>query len=164
MAQGIQPGEVFNAREIYADIIDLPRWEPNSRHPRMSLHRRAAQFAPFAALSGYDDMVNEEARLTERRIDPDEEQLNLLNRQLNILSSAAAGGKRPVVTVTCFIPDERKAGGRYAEITARVKRIDAANRKMILLPLGQQDTPEAIEFDKIMSLRGSILDSLEGGE
>ena len=164
MAQGIQPGEVFNAREIYADIIDLPHWEPSSRHPRMSLRSRAAQFAPFAALSGYDDMVKEETRLTERRIEPDEEQLNLLNRQLNILSSAAAGGKRPVVTVTCFIPDERKAGGRYAEITARVRRIDAANRKMILLPLGQQDTPEAIEFDKIMSLRGSILDSPEDDE
>ena len=164
MAQGIQPGEVFNAREIYADIIDLPHWEPSSRHPRMSLHRRAAPFAPFAALSGYDDMVKEETRLTDRRIEPDEEQLNLLNRQLNVLSSAAAGGKRPVVTVTCFIPDERKAGGRYAEITARVRRIDAANRKMILLPLGQQDTPEAIEFDKIMSLRGSILDSPEDDE
>ena len=130
----------------------------------MSLRSRAAQFAPFAALSGYDDMVKEETRLTERRIEPDEEQLNLLNRQLNILSSAAAGGKRPVVTVTCFIPDERKAGGRYAEITARVRRIDAANRKMFLLPLGQQDPPEAIEFDKIMSLRGSILDSLEDDE
>ena len=164
MAQGIQPGEVFNAREIYADIIDLPHWEPSSRHPRMSLRSRAAQFAPFAALSGYDDMVKEETRLTERRIEPDEEQLNLLNRQLNVLSSAAAGGKRPVVTITCFIPDERKAGGRYAEITARVRRIDAANRKMILLPLGQQDTPEAIEFDKIVSLRGSILDSPEGDE
>ena len=74
MAQGIQPGEVFNAREIYADIIDLPHWEPSSRHPRMSLRSRAAQFAPFAALSGYDDMVKEETRLTERRIEPDEDQ------------------------------------------------------------------------------------------
>ena len=164
MADGKLPDTKLNARNEYADIIDLPHWEPGSRHPRMSLRSRAAQFAPFAALSGYDDMVKEETRLTERRIEPDEEQLNLLNRQLNVLSSAAAGGKRPVVTITCFIPDERKAGGRYAEITARVRRIDAANRKMILLPLGQQDTPEAIEFDKIMSLRGSILDSPEDDE
>ena len=81
MAQGNHPNEKPNAREVYADIIDIPHWEPNRKHPRMSLHDRAAQFAPFAALSGYDEMVDEEARLTDRQIEPGEEQLNLLNQQ-----------------------------------------------------------------------------------
>ncbi len=161
MAVGIRPGEIMNAREVYADIIDLPHWEPNSRHPRMSLYKRAAQFAPFAALSGYDDMVNEEIRQTDRRIEPDEDQLNLLNRQLNLLRSATAGGDRPVISITFFVPDERKGGGRYVTVTARVKRIDTVHRKMFLLPHGQQETPEFIEFDKITALKGSVFDCLE---
>lgn len=86
----------------------------------MSLHDRAAQFAPFAALSGYDEMVDEEARLTDRQIEPGEEQLNLLNQQLNIINNSTACGNRPELTITYFIPDEHKAGGRYASVTARV--------------------------------------------
>ena len=161
MAVGIRPDEVFNAREVYADIIDLPRWEPNSRHPRMSLYKRAAQFAPFAALSGFDEMVKEEMRQADRRIEPDEDQLNLLNQQLNLLRSATANGDRPVVSITYFIPDEHKEGGRYVTVTARVKRIDTVNRKMFLLPQGQQETPEAIEFDKLFALKGDLFDCLE---
>ena len=159
MAQGIQPGEKPNAREVYADIIDLPHWEPNRKHPRMSLHNRAAQFAPFAALTGYDEMVNEEIRLTDEQIEPGDEQLDLLNRQLNLIHSATAGGDRPAVTITYFIPDEHKAGGRYATITARVKRIDTAARTMILLAQGQPGIPESIPFDRIFSLRGRLVDS-----
>ena len=161
MAEGIRPDEEFKAREVYADIIDLPRWEPNDRHPRMSLYKRAAQFAPFAALSGYDDMVKEEMRQTDRRIEPDEDQLNLLNRQLNVLRNTTAGGDRPVVAITYFILDERKDGGRYATVTARVKRIDTVNRKMFLLPHGQQEIPEAVEFDKLIALKGDLFDCLE---
>ena len=75
MAEGIRPDEVFNAREVYADIIDLPRWEPNSRHPRMSLYKRAAQFAPFAALSGYAEIIAENERYTDSRPVPDEDRI-----------------------------------------------------------------------------------------
>ncbi len=159
MAQGIQPGEKPNAREVYADIIDIPHWEPNSKHPRMSLHDRAAQFAPFAALVGYDEMVDEEARLTDRQIEPGEEQLNLLNQQLNVINDATAGGNRPKVTIIYFIPDEHKAGGRYATATARVKRIDTVARKIILQTQNQPDTPETIPFDRILSLQGDLVDS-----
>ena len=161
MAQGIRPGEKPDARNVYADIIDLPHWEPGRKHPRMSLHDRAAQFAPFAALVGYDEMVDEEARLTDRQIEPGEGQLNLLNQQLNVINSAIAGGNRPAVTITYFIPDEHKAGGRYATITAKVKRIDSTARQVILLAQDQPGIPEAIMFDRIISLQGSLVDSLE---
>ena len=161
MAQGIQPGEKPNAREVYTDIIDLPHWEPNKKHPRMSLHDRAAQFAPFAALVGYDEMVDEEARLTDREIEPGEEQLNLLNRQLNRINEAISGGVRPELSITYFIPDPHKAGGRYATITARAKRVDITARKLILLPQGQPDFPETLHFDRILSLQGDLVDSLD---
>ncbi len=161
MAQGIQPGEKPNARNVYADIIDLPHWEPGSKHPRMSLHDRAAQFAPFAALVGYDEMVDEEARLTDRQIEPGEEQLNLLNQQLNVINDTIAGGNRPEVTITFFIPDEHKAGGRYATITARVKRIDTTARQVILITRDQPDIPETILFDRIISLQSNLVDSLD---
>ena len=161
MAQGIQPGEKPNARNVYADIIDLPHWEPGRKHPRMSLHDRAAQFAPFAALVGYDEMVDEEARLTDRQIEPGEEQLNLLDRQLNMINGAIAGGNQPVITITYFIPDEHKAGGRYATITARVKRIDSTARQVILVTRDQPGIPETIKIDSIISLQGSLVDSLE---
>lgn len=161
MAQGIRPDEKPNAREVYADIIDLPHWEPNSKHRRMSLHDRAAQFAPFAALVGYDEMVDEEARLTDRQINPGDEQLNLLNRQLTLISDAIAGGERPEMTITHFIPDEHKAGGKYDTITARIKRIDTTARKMILITQDRPDIPETIPFDRILALQGSLVDSLE---
>lgn len=161
MPQDNKPGGKPDAREVYADIIDLPRWEPGSRHPRMSARSRAAQFAPFAALSGFDGMVKEMMRETERQIEPGEEQVNLLNRQLNVLRDAAAAGRQPVVTVTYFIPDERKQGGRYATVTAGIRRIDAANRRMFLLADDNPDVPETILLDRILSLHGSLVDSLE---
>ena len=161
MPQEKKPGGKPDAREVYAEIIDLPRWEPNSRHPRMSARSRAAQFAPFAALSGYDELLRESMRQTEQQIEPGEEQINLLNRQLNLLRDAAAAGKQPVVTVTYFIPDERKTGGRYAAVTAGVKRIDAANRRMILLADDNPDVPETILLDRILSLHGSLVDSMD---
>ena len=65
MSQGNQPNNKPNAREVYADIIDIPHWEPNRKHPRMSLHDRAAQFAPFAALTGYEDKIEETEKGTE---------------------------------------------------------------------------------------------------
>lgn len=160
MSQGNQPNNKPNAREVYADIIDIPHWEPNRKHPRMSLHDRAAQFAPFAALSGYDEMVDEEARLTDRQIEPGEEQLNLLNQQLNIINNSTANGNRPELTITYFIPDEYKAGGRYATVTAKVKRIDTAARQMILMVQNQTDIPETISFDRILSLQGDLVDAL----
>ena len=154
MSHGIQPNEKLNAREVYGDIIDIEHWEPSRKHPRMSLHDRAAQFAPFAALVGYDEMVDEEARLTDRQIEPGEEQLNELNRKLNRINELISGGTRPEVTITYFVPDEHKVGGRYDTVTARVKRIDITAQKLILLFPGEPGPTETLSFDRILDIQG----------
>ncbi len=161
MLQGIIPGEKPNAQNEYADIINIPHWEPNSKHPRMSLHDRAAQFAPFAALSGYDEMVDEEMRLTDNQIEIAEGQLDLLNQKLNRIKEILAGGTRPILTLTYFVPDPRKSGGKYATVTAQIRRMDSTAEELILLPKGNPDIPETISFDKILSIQGSAVDDLD---
>ncbi len=108
MAEGTKKKE-NNARSVYADIIDLPH-PVSAKHPQMSLHDRAAQFASYKALSGYEDMIGEEARLTDRRIEPEEADLDILNRKLTLIGDRIAEGESPVVTFTVFVPDEKKAG------------------------------------------------------
>ena len=125
MAKGIT-GKEPDPREVYRDIIDHPRWESPTRPP-MSLYDRAAQFAPFAALSGYDDMIDEEARLVDNRIELSEEELEELNRKLSLIHESIRQGIRPAVTVTYFVPDPLKPGGLYTTVTERVRRVDAAN-------------------------------------
>lgn len=115
--------------ERYDDIIHLPR--PRSeRHPPMSMHERAAQFSPFAALTGYSAAVRETARLTECRIEPDEETRRRLSEQLTLLAAHAAS--HPDVTITFFRPDPRKSGGAYLRVTGTLKEIDPTARWLTL--------------------------------
>ena len=103
----------------YDDIINLPHHRSKT-HPHMSLIDRAAQFAPFAALTGYGDAIDETARLTDGRPDLDEQQLSELNeRLLQIMAEPNA-----VVRITYFVPDEKKAGGRYEQAERVIKKID----------------------------------------
>ena len=161
MAREKNPEEKSGSREAYGDIIDLPRWEPNSRHPRMILHDRAAQFAPFAALVGYDEMVEEEIRQTEDRIELGGDQADRLNRRLCVVSDALAAGKHPELTFTFFVPDMKKAGGRYVSVDARVRRIDPAAGRLYLMADGQRDIPEFIRIDRLIAVSGPRMDGLE---
>ena len=122
----------------YDDIIDHPHYEPK-RHPRMSMHNRAAQFAPFAALTGYDAAINETARLTDTQLELEEYD----NQRLQdiLMRLAAQGAKRPAITVIYFKPDERKAGGAYHTLTGNLKTIDEATHSLVMadgirIPLG----------------------------
>ena len=164
MAQGIRPGEKPLGAAEYADIIDLPRWEPNSKHPRMSLHDRAAQFAPFAALTGYDEMVDEEARQTETRVELSEEQAEIISRRLCIISDALSAGQHPWITFTYFVPDGKKAGGRYTTVYARPRRIDRAQRRICLMDAGKDNIPEYIQIDCLLSVSGSVIECMENPE
>ena len=112
----------------YDDIIHLPH-PTSGKHPRMPRPNRAAQFAPFAALSGYEDAVSETARLTDRMIEPDEDSLSLLNDRLHALM---ADDSKPEVVLTVFEPDEQKEGGCYLPIQGRIRRVDEAARTLIL--------------------------------
>ena len=122
MTKGIT-GKEPDPREVYADIIDHPHWV-SPKHPPMSLYDRAAQFAPFAALTGYEDMIGEEARLVDNRIEPGEEELAELNRKLGRISESVRLGNKPEATVTYFVPDPLKPGGVYETTTGRIRRVD----------------------------------------
>ena len=106
---------------LYDDIIDLPH-HVSDRHPQMPLSDRAAQFSPFAALTGYDAAITETARLTDRKRELSEERKHEIDAQLNALRERL--GTDPTVTVVFFEADARKTGGRYRTVTGTVKRID----------------------------------------
>ena len=109
----------------YDDIINLPHYEPKY-HPRMSKYKRSAQFAPFAALVGYDEQVQECSRLTDKRLEIDDELKEKINNKLNKINELIKNS--PEVDITYFIPDEKKDGGKYITEIGNVKRIDYINR------------------------------------
>lgn len=106
----------------YDDIIDHPHYQSKTR-PHMSMLNRAAQFAPFAALSGYEESVREAGRLTDRRILLDESEIAALNDRLQYLYLIKA--EHPQVSLTYFVKDPVKEGGSYETISGTVKNIDA---------------------------------------
>lgn len=107
-------------KSLYEDIIHLSH-HVSPKRPQMSLHDRAVQFAPFAALTGHEEAVKETARLTDNRIELDENEIQLLDQKLQYLE---AQSEAPVVEITYFLPDQRKSGGEYIEVQGRLKRID----------------------------------------
>ena len=140
----------------YADMLRLPRHISPRRQPMTRLNR-AAQFAPFDALAGYSEAVQETARLTDRRVGPDEDSLARLNRRLQLLAAAQADS-RPEVTFLCFIPDEKKDGGAYRRVTGRVRRMDEAGQRILLMD------GTAIPMDSIDDLDGPIFQAEEPSE
>ncbi len=113
----------------YDDIITLPHPEPRT-HPRMSLHDRAAQFSPFAALTGHSAAIAETGRLTASRITLDESEMARVDAALQRLQELLPS--RPTASITYFVPDERKAGGSYQTVTGTARRIDTANGVLLL--------------------------------
>ena len=114
----------------YDDILHLTH--PTSKnHPRMSIQERAAQFSPFAALTGHAAAIAETARLTDRKMELDEDTRAELDRRQAILLEHIS--ERPEVTITWFRPDERKEGGAYVTTTGRLKKIDQVERILVLM-------------------------------
>ena len=123
--------------EDYSDIINLPH-HVSRNHPQMPLAARAAQFAPFAALTGYDVVIHETARLTEGQVELEEYDNERLNRKFAELMTIL--DSHPEITVSYFKPDERKAGGAYAAVSGHVKKIDSYEQYMemedgIIIPI-----------------------------
>ncbi len=108
----------------YSDIIDHPHYQSKTR-PHMSMISRAAQFSPFAALTGYDESVDEAARLTDEKIILDDEVIAMIDQNLKRIEN---GDKN--VTITYFIPDQFKEGGSYTIISGQVKKIDTLENKI----------------------------------
>ena len=113
----------------YDDIIHLPH-HVSQNHPQMPLRDRAAQFAPFAALTGYEAAVGETARLTASKRELDAQEAEELNRQLAVVIEHLS--ERPEVTVEYFVPDERKSGGAYVTVTGRVRHISVPEKTLAM--------------------------------
>ena len=113
----------------YDDIINLPH-HISKKYPRMSLEARSAQFAPFSALTGYEEVIRETSRVTNKRIEINEELKAVLNEKLLLIKSRIS--TRPIITVTYFIPDSKKNGGRYITVIGNVLKIDEYKQKIFL--------------------------------
>jgi hypothetical protein len=113
----------------YDDIIHLPH-HVSRNHPQMPLRDRAAQFAPFAALTGYEAAVGETARLTSERRELDPQEAEELNCRLAALIARLP--ERPEVTVEYFVPDDRKSGGAYVTVTGRVRHISVPEKTLVM--------------------------------
>ena len=131
----------------YDDIIHLPR-HVSKRHPQMSLYNRAAQFAPFAVLTGYGAAIAETARQTSPKIEMMEDDRQLMDRKLSILSSHLE--EEPTISITFFQPDGRKIGGHYLTITGVVKSI-RTNERIIMMK-----DRKKISIDTIVGLEGEL--------
>ncbi len=135
------------ATNKYNDIIMLPHHTSPTR-TRMPARDRAAQFAPFAALTGYDGMVEETARITDSENALEEYDIELLDRKLRVLKEHV--GSRPYVELTYFIPDGRKSGGRYETVRSSLLRIDEISGTLTLAD------GKRVSFDKISALSSHL--------
>lgn len=131
----------------YDDIINLPH-HVSTKHPHMAPIDRAAQFSPFAALTGHDEAIKETARLTDERMELDENRKELLDARLQLLREHL--GEKPTVTFTFFEPDEKKSGGAYVTVTGSVKKIEEYENKIIL------EEGAAIFIDDIYAVEGEL--------
>ena len=105
----------------YDDIINLPHPDPYKR-TRMSLYNRAAQFSPFSALTGHDDAIKETGRLTDRKIELEQDAVEDINKKLTWIKDNI--NSKPKVTITYFVPDESKSGGKYVTETVAIIKIN----------------------------------------
>ena len=155
----MEPSE--NPRIVYADILYHPHHQSEKR-AHMPLPDRAAQFSAYDALAGFFDMIDEEERVTEEEAELDENARELLDRKLRRIGEAIEAGERPQVSFTVFVPDERKAGGSYREITEIVRQIDLTGQKIILNRReGKGGLYAAVDISRILSIRCELTDGLD---
>ena len=138
-----------NEEHRYDDIINLS-YPGSTTRPRMSMIDRAAQFSPFAALTGYEAAIKETARLTDQKIEVNEDEIAFLREKMRILQERLP--ECPEIQITYFVPDEKKDGGTYRKKTGQVKKIDEYERLIIMCDHVK------IAIDEIVSIEGSIFD------
>lgn len=132
----------------YSDIIDLPH-HVSTKHPHMSSEDRAAQFSPFAALTGHEAAIKETARITDEFVEPDADKKQELDEKLQIIRMILADNKTARVQMIFFKPDGKKSGGSYETITGNIKKIDEYNGLIVF------DDKTTVKIEKVID----ILDS-----
>lgn len=136
----------------YDDIIGLPHFVSKDRK-HMSNYDRAAQFAPFDALTGYDEAIEETGRMTEEEFVPGEDETRVLNRKFQILNAHLKS--EPLVRISYFVKDLYKEGGSYVKEEVTVKRIDLQHRVLYT------KDKRRFDLDYIVSIDGDLFDSLD---
>ena len=136
----------------YDDIINLPHHVSETR-PQMPVYDRAAQFSPFAALTGYEVAVAETGRLTDRKAELEEGEKEAINERLNLILEHI--DERPQISITYFVPDKKKTGGAYVDATGTVKKIDVYRRLVILWD------GTSIPINEIIRIEGPLFQPLE---
>ena len=131
----------------YEDIVNLPP-HISKKHPQPSMMDRAARFAPFAAITGYEEMVLEEARVTEEQIHLDEDAVALICEKINMIQEFI--DEKPEIKITYFEPDKKKSGGAYITITGTPKRVDEFEQLLIMTD------GKKIKFDSIYRLESDL--------
>ena len=131
----------------YEDIVNLPP-HISKKHPQPSMMDRAARFAPFAAITGYEEMVLEEARVTEEQIHLDEDAVALICEKINMIQEFI--DEEPEVRITYFEPDKKKSGGAYITITGTPKRVDEYEQLLIMTD------GKKIKFDSIYRFESEL--------
>ena len=144
----------------YADILHLPHHQAADRK-HMSMHDRAAQFSPFAALTGFDGVIAETGRLTDHKIELSENEKVLLDQKLNLIAEAIRTGQHPEITVLYFTPDTRKTGGAYQEHTGSVRQIDPIERTIVFLADNGRSVGKRIEIDDVKKIHGELVEHLD---
>lgn len=141
----------INNKNDYSDIINLPH--PESRkHKRMSMHDRAAQFSPFAALTGHDDAIKETARLTDAYIDLDETMKAGLDEKLAFILERL--NEKPQVLITYFVQDEKKAGGSYEVAEGQIRKVDFYERVIVM------EDRSKIKIDNVADVESDIFNNI----
>lgn len=134
----------------YDEIINLSR--PKSKHPKMTLEQRSAQFAPFAALTGYEGQIKETARLTDKRLELDEEAKSILDTKIQIIKEKIA--QQPQIEITYFVPNNKKDGGRYETVNSIIRKIDEYYNKIIM------NNGISIDIGEIIDIQGDIFNNI----
>lgn len=136
----------------YDDIIHLPH-HVSQTHPQMSRESRAAQFSPFAALTGFGAVITETARRTERKIELDEHARQMLDERFRLIQAHLA--EQPEASVTYYVEDGRKSGGAYVTVTGRVKKLDSLTQHVVLAD------GTSIPMDDVYAVDGVFLEEAE---
>lgn len=129
MLNDSQLENAFKADHQYDDMINLPH-HVSKVHPQMPVTERAAQFSPFAALTGYEDAVKETGRLTGRKMELDEDAKEILDEKLRRIQERIK--EHPQISITCFQSDEKKEGGIYITVSGKIKKIDAYRKVLVM--------------------------------
>ena len=145
----------MNNKYKYDNIINLPH-HVSKKHPQLSKASYAAQFSPFAALSGYDGIVSEVARFTDEHVELGDTEMDILSAKIQIIGDHIK--EHPKIELTYFVKDKKKSGGAYLQKTARIKRVDDMERIMYFTD------GTNLPIDDITDMQGEIFGVLESAE